>query len=51
MSDTVAFHRHGDGWRLERDDLPPGLYRLEVAIPGGGPWAPPPIHELFAVAG
>jgi hypothetical protein len=45
----VPFTRVDNRWRLELDDLPAGLHRVEVSIVGGGPWAPPPVHELFEV--
>jgi pimeloyl-ACP methyl ester carboxylesterase len=40
-----------DGWTLELDGLPPGLYRAEVRTAKAGPSAPPPVHDLFEVAG
>jgi pimeloyl-ACP methyl ester carboxylesterase len=47
---TVEFALAPDGWRVEIEGLVPGLYRVEVRTTKGGPWAPPPVHDLFEVA-
>ncbi|MET7898565.1 lipase/acyltransferase domain-containing protein [Streptomyces mirabilis] len=39
-----------DGWTLRLPSLPPGVYRVEVRTAKAGPTAPPPVHDLFAVA-
>jgi Lecithin:cholesterol acyltransferase len=39
------------GWALELGGLPPGLYRVQVRTATAGPLAPPPVHDLFEVAG
>jgi pimeloyl-ACP methyl ester carboxylesterase len=39
-----------DGWVAGLEGLPPGLYRAEVRTVSAGPWAPPPVHELFEIA-
>jgi hypothetical protein len=38
-----------DGWTLEVEGLPPGLYRAEVRTEKAGPLAPLPVHDLFEV--
>jgi len=38
------------GWQVELTDLPPGLYRATVRSRDAGPFAPLPVHDLFAVA-
>jgi hypothetical protein len=38
-----------DGWTLEAEWLPPGLYRAEVVTEKAGPLAPLPVHDLFEV--
>jgi hypothetical protein len=38
-----------DGWTLEVEGLPPGLYRAEVRTEKAGPLAPSPVHDLFEV--
>jgi hypothetical protein len=38
-----------DGWVLEAEGLPPGLYRAEVRTEKAGPLAPLPVHDLFEV--
>jgi pimeloyl-ACP methyl ester carboxylesterase len=44
------FHQEGDDWVLREEGLPPGLYRVTVHTVHRGPWAPPPVHDLFEVA-
>jgi hypothetical protein len=39
------------GFELELAGLPAGLYRLTVESAQVGPAAPPPVHDVFAVAG
>jgi pimeloyl-ACP methyl ester carboxylesterase len=43
------FQRRDNGWELVIEDLPEGLYRVEMRVDGGGPWAPQPVHEIFQV--
>jgi hypothetical protein len=38
-----------DGWTLQVEGLPPGLYRVQVRTEKAGPLAPPPVHDLFEV--
>ena len=45
------FTEDADGWRLELAGLEPGLYRVEVGTAKAGPGAPPPVHDLFEIAG
>ena len=40
-----------DGWHAELPGLAPGLYRIEVRTAQAGPAGPPPVHDIFAVAG
>lgn len=41
-----------NGWTLADDHpLAPGVYRLEVRTTRGGPLAPSPVHDVFAVGG
>jgi pimeloyl-ACP methyl ester carboxylesterase len=40
-----------DGWTLQVDGLPPGLYRVEVRTEKVGPLAPLPVHDLFEIGG
>jgi hypothetical protein len=47
---TLEFAEGPDGWTLELEGLPPGLYRAEVRTAKAGPLAPPPVHDLFEVA-
>jgi pimeloyl-ACP methyl ester carboxylesterase len=47
---TLGFGPAPDGWRLDVEGLPPGLYRVKVKTTKGGPWAPPPVHDLLEVA-
>lgn len=52
--DPVAareFTEADDGWSLELTGLGPGLYRTEVRTAQAGPGAPPPVHDLFEIAG
>ncbi|MEU4419929.1 hypothetical protein AB0F81_04845 [Actinoplanes sp. NPDC024001] len=39
------------GAALELTGLPPGVYRVTVDTAQGGPAAPAPVHDIFAVAG
>ena len=50
-SSTVELAATPTGGELELTDLPPGLYRAEVRTASAGPGAPPPVHELFEIAG
>lgn len=43
------FHEEDGKWRLRMEDIPCGLYRLEVLTTTAGPWAPSPVHDLFEV--
>jgi len=45
------FTEADDGWSLELTGLGPGLYRTEVRTAQAGPGAPPPVHDLFEIAG
>lgn len=45
-----AFNEHSEGWRLQIEDLKPGLYRVEVRTRKAGPQAPNPIEDLFEVS-
>jgi hypothetical protein len=47
----VEFAEAAEGWTLVLEGLPPGLYRVEVRTAKAGPLAPPPVHDLFEVAG
>jgi hypothetical protein len=47
---TLEFAPSPDGWRLEIEGLPPGLYRVEASTTKGGPWAPPAVHDLLEIA-
>jgi pimeloyl-ACP methyl ester carboxylesterase len=47
---SLPFIETPEGWIAETETLPPGLYRAEVRTTAGGPWAPPPVHDLFEVA-
>jgi hypothetical protein len=38
-------------WVLQLDALPAGLYRVEVRTNKVGPQSPPPVHDVFQVAG
>jgi len=40
----------GSAWRVQASGLSSGLYRVEVSAKPGGPHAPLPVQELFAVA-
>jgi pimeloyl-ACP methyl ester carboxylesterase len=48
---VMEFAEAPDGWTLVLEDLPPGLYRVEVRTAKAGAQAPPPVHDLFEVAG
>jgi hypothetical protein len=48
---SVPFVETADGWIADIGGLPPGLYRAEVRTTSGGPWAPPPVHDLFVISG
>lgn len=48
---TSAFVPEGDGWTARIDALPPGAYRLTVLTPLRTALAPPPVHDIFVVAG
>jgi Lecithin:cholesterol acyltransferase len=48
---SLEFIEAPDGWIVEVEDLPPGLYRAEVRTAKAGPLAPPPVHDLFEVEG
>ncbi len=42
--------RELDGeWVLERDQMPPGLYRVEVGTRKAGPASPPAVHDIFEI--
>jgi hypothetical protein len=45
------FTEAGDGWTLDLGGREPGLYRIEVGTERGGQYAPPPVHDLFEIAG
>ena len=45
------FGREDDEFAVDLSDLEPGGYRLEVAPTDRGPTAPPPVHDVFIVAG
>jgi hypothetical protein len=47
----VPFIETANGWIAEVEGLPGGLYRAEVRTTAGGPWAPPPVHDLFEIGG
>jgi hypothetical protein len=46
---ALEFTEGPDGWTLAPEELPPGLYRVEVRTAKAGPLAPPPVHDLFEV--
>lgn len=46
-----TFQMEGDSWVLRLEGIPAGLYRLEVRTARAGAGAPPPVHDLFEVAG
>jgi pimeloyl-ACP methyl ester carboxylesterase len=48
---TKQFQPEGSGWVLRVEGLPASLYRVEVRTAQAGPGAPPPVHDLFEVAG
>lgn len=48
---ALDFVEAADGWTLVLPDLRPGLYRVEVRTAKAGPAAPPPVHDLFEIAG
>jgi hypothetical protein len=49
---AFEFTETNDGdWTLEVEGLTSGLYRVEVRTAQAGPSAPPPVHDLFEVAG
>jgi pimeloyl-ACP methyl ester carboxylesterase len=48
---SVDFSESANGWMCLLEDLPPGLYRVEVRTEKAGPSAPPPVHDLIEVAG
>jgi hypothetical protein len=48
---ALEFTEDPDGSTLVLEALPPGLYRAEVRTAKAGPLAPPPVHDLFEVAG
>lgn len=48
---VAEFTETHDGWVLPLTELPPGLYRAGIRTAKAGPLAPPPVHELFEVAG
>jgi pimeloyl-ACP methyl ester carboxylesterase len=47
---TLEFAPSPDGWSLEIEGLPPGLYRVEASTTKAGPWAPPAVHDLLEIA-
>jgi hypothetical protein len=47
---TAVFHLRHDEWVIDCEGLEPGLYRIEVKAVKTGPFAPPPVHDLFQVA-
>lgn len=46
---TVPFRRVPNGWQVEQDSLPPGLYRVIVETSRQGPTAPFSVSDLFEV--
>jgi pimeloyl-ACP methyl ester carboxylesterase len=48
---TSAFQESGNGWRLTLKGLLPGVYRIKVDTTKSGPGAPPPVHDVFEIAG
>jgi len=48
---VLDFVEAADGWTLVLPELPPGLYRVEVRTAKAGAAAPPPVHDLFEIAG
>jgi len=51
LARSVEFSESADGWTCSLEELPPGLYRVEVRTEKAGPSAPPSVHDLFEVAG
>jgi lecithin:cholesterol acyltransferase len=49
ISVTTAFLQRDREWVLAYKGLPEGIYRLEVRTAKKGPFAPPPVHDLFQV--
>jgi len=48
-SQTVTFHREGEQWIAEAQDLPRGMYAIEVRTSKVYPLGAPPVHDLFGV--
>ena len=51
MAVKKEFREEGNSWILRLEGLSPGLYRLEVRTAKAGPRAPPPVHDVFEIAG
>ena len=48
---TQVFQEYEDGWKAALAGLTPGLYRIEVCPVQNGSGAPPPVHDVFEIAG
>jgi pimeloyl-ACP methyl ester carboxylesterase len=47
----AQFTEVSDEWVFEIENVPPGLYRVEVRTDDASPQAPPSVHDIFQVAG
>jgi hypothetical protein len=47
---TKEFHEDDGKLMLRIENVPPGLYRIEVLTDLAGPWSPSPLHDIFEVS-